>query len=87
MSFEYIIDMRTTIRLNDSILHQAKRLASDRGVSFTALMEESLRLRIDKESKRSKAPPVKLKVFHGNGLRPGIDLDNTASIYDKMDNT
>ena len=37
---------RTTIRLDDQLLKEAKRLAADLGTTLTAVIEESLRARL-----------------------------------------
>ena len=78
--------MRTTIRLDDRLLADAKKVAVDNGRSLTSLIEDALREvvlrhRFTKESKQT----AKLLTFNGRGLRPGIDLDNSAALLDLMD--
>ena len=76
--------MRTTIRLDDDLLARAKRAAAERGTTLTALIEDSLR--------RALAPPAvpqrprqPLPTVAGDGLQPGVDLDDTAALLDHMD--
>jgi Arc/MetJ family transcription regulator len=76
--------MRTTIRLDDDLLRRAKRAAAERGTTLTALVEEALRRTLAPEpapARRSLALPT----FRGDGLQPGVDLDDTASLLDVMD--
>ncbi len=54
------------------------------GTTLTALIEDSLR--------RALAPPgapprtrEPLATFRGDGLQPGVDLDDTAALLDLMD--
>ena len=77
--------MRTTIRLDDGLLDEARRLAVERGTTLTAIIEESLRERLA----RSRAPPpgqhTRLTTAGEGGVLPGIDLDDSASLLDMMD--
>jgi predicted transcriptional regulator len=76
--------MRTTIRLDDELLRAAKRAALDRGTTLTAVIEDALRRALAPGA--VQAPEhVDLPSFHGDGLQPGVDLDDTASLLDLMD--
>lgn len=77
--------MRTTVRLDDQLLTEAKKLAHDTGRTLTALIEDSLRETIARARNRSERKPVKLRTFPGDGLRPGVDLDDSASLLDLME--
>jgi len=78
--------MRTTIRLKETLLHQAKRFAMRRNISFTSLVEESLIERMEREKKvKKKTKRVRLPVFHGDGVQPGIDLNDSAALLDTME--
>ena len=61
--------MKTTVEIPDSLLGQAKRLASQENTTVRALMEEGLRRLI---AERKGAKPFKLRKvsFRGNGLQP-----------------
>lgn len=77
---------RTTVRLDDALLDQAKREANRRGGTVTALIEEGLRLVLSAEKPRSKQPRVKLPVCRqGGGTLPGVDLSNSAALLDIME--
>ncbi len=76
--------MRTTIRLDDKLLKKAKEYALANGTTFTAVVEDALREKIMVRSATKKQKRVKLKTVKGQGLNPGIDLDDSASLLDIM---
>jgi hypothetical protein len=77
--------MRTTIRINDRLLVEAKKFAAEKGKSLSGLIEDSLRESLARRGGVRKVPPVKLRTYKGKGLQPGVDLDDTASLLDLMD--
>jgi hypothetical protein len=77
--------MRTTVRLDDHLLAQAKRHAADMGKTLTAVIEEALRESLARRAPSAKAKPVRLKTVRGDGVRAGVDLDDSASLLDLMD--
>jgi len=78
--------MRTTIRLDEKLLREAKRLAAESGTTLTALIEESLREWIARKKAGTRTrPPVRVHTAGKGGVRPGVDLDDTASLVDLME--
>lgn len=78
--------MRTTIRLDERLLKEAKRQAAESGVTLTAIIEDSLRERLARGKPRAKKrDPVRLYTVGSGGVRAGIDLDDSASLLDAMD--
>jgi hypothetical protein len=78
--------MRTTVRLSDSLMTQAKREAARRGTTLTALIEQGLRMAIARRPGASKRTTVNLPVCSaGGGVLPGVDLNNSAALLDRMD--
>lgn len=77
--------MRTTIRLDDQLLRDAKTLAARTGRTLTAVIEEGLRRVLAPTEERAAWPPVVLPTVGGNGLQPGVDLDDTAALLDLME--
>ncbi len=77
--------MRTTIRLDDDLLRQVKVLAGQTGRTLTAVIEDALREALGRHRSRRQRPRVALPSFKGKGLRPGVDLDDTAGLLDIMD--
>ena len=78
--------MRTTIRLDDDLLREAKKRATEAGMSLTALIEDSLRERLYRAGERDRrAEPVRLRTTGRGGVRPGVDLDDSVSLLEAMD--
>jgi hypothetical protein len=61
--------MKTTVEIPDSLLEQAKRLASQEHTTVRALMEEGLR-RLMTERKGAKPFKLRKVSFRGKGLQP-----------------
>lgn len=76
--------MRTTVRLDDDLLAAAKQKAAADHTTLTSLIEDSLRQtlapRVDEPTDR-----FKIRSFGGNGIRAGVQLDDSAALRDLMD--
>jgi hypothetical protein len=78
--------MRTTVRLEDALLEQAKREAARRGTTLTALIEQGLRLALAESRRKRARPRVELPVCRlGGGVLPGVDLDDNSALLDRME--
>jgi hypothetical protein len=77
--------MRTTARLDDDLLRQAKALAARTGRTLTAVIEDGLREALARHRRRQERPPVARPIFKGKRLRPGVDLDATVGLRDILD--
>lgn len=78
--------MRTTIRLDEKLLKEAKRQAAESGTTLTAIIEESLRERLARGKMREgKRARVRLHTAGKGGVRSGVDLDDSAALIDTMD--
>lgn len=78
--------MRTTLRLPDDLLKEAKKRAAERGTTLTALVEEALREALSRtEEGDGRAEPVSLTTVGGTGVQPGVDLDDAAGLLDLME--
>jgi hypothetical protein len=79
--------MRTTVRLDDALLEQAKREAADRHETLTALIEQGLRLILaQSRSPKSRCKRIVLPNCQaGGGVLPGVDLDNNSALLDQME--
>ena len=80
-------DMRTTISLDDALLKRARQAALDRGISLNELVVTALRLELNRVAKPSGKKKIILPTFRGRGLQPGVDLDDSASLEDIMNET
>ena len=76
--------MRTTIRLDEELLAEAKSLAARTGRTLTKVIEDALR-----QSLAQRPDPAggaaRLPTFAGRGLRPGVDLDDAGDLLDVME--
>ena len=78
--------MRTTVRMEDGLLRRAKRIAAQRDTTLTAILEEALREWLDRQRRGRPRERVELPVSRaGGGLRPGVDLDDSADLLDRME--
>jgi hypothetical protein len=78
--------MRTTIRLDDALLSEAKAEAVRSGRTLTQVIEDALRAALARRGGRQEDPrSTELPTFSGRGLQPGVDLDSTASLLELMD--
>ena len=78
--------MRTTVRLDDALLEQAKREAARRGETLTALLEKGLRLALAQARPAQRRPKVVLPVCRaGGGVQPGVDLSDSAALLDILE--
>ena len=78
--------MRTTIRLDEELLAEAKAYAARQHRTLTSLIEEALRLRLAELEKHRAHPRKSLPISTaGGGTRPGVDLDDSAALLDLMD--
>ncbi len=76
--------MRTTVRLDEHLLAEAKKQAAESGRTLTCVLEEALRESLARRKQHSKARPVRLKTVKGGGVLAGVDLDDSASLLDLM---
>ncbi len=77
--------MRTTVRLDDRLLAAAKRHAAESGQTLTAVLESALREKLGRQRSRATRTPIRLHTVKGDGLQPGVDLDDSASLLDVME--
>jgi hypothetical protein len=77
--------MRTTIRLDDQLLRDAKREAVVSGRTLTQVIEDALREVLARRKAPAPRKRLKLRVFDGGGLQPGVDLDDSAALLDIME--
>jgi len=78
--------MRTTIRLDDALLRDAKRHAAETGRTLTAVIEDALRTSLARrDAAARRGVRVRLKSAGRGGLRAGIDLDDSAALLDALE--
>jgi hypothetical protein len=77
--------MRTTIRLDDSLLRRAKAQAAATGRSLNDFIADAVRAALAPRPARGSEQDIELPTFRGRGLQPGVDLDDTAALLDLME--
>jgi hypothetical protein len=77
--------MRTTVRLDDQLLTEAKEHAAKTGRTLTALLEDALRALLALENRPKRSRSLRLPTYGEGGLQPGVDLDDSAGLQDLMD--
>ena len=83
----YIMCMKTTLDINDSLLANAKALAAQQRTSLTRLIEEGLQLRLRSSRSSTKVSKRKISIFEGRGgLVAGLEPSSNKSMLDAADN-
>ncbi|GMV00534.1 MAG: type II toxin-antitoxin system VapB family antitoxin [Burkholderiaceae bacterium] len=77
--------MRTTVRLDEHLLAQAKQYAAASGKTLTAVLEDALREALARRNTATPRKPVRLRTCDGTGVLPGVDIDDSASLLDLME--
>jgi hypothetical protein len=77
--------MRTTVRLDEDSLSRVKQLAAEERTTLTAVLEQALREMLARRKQRHGGVRVALPTFKGEGLQPGVDLDDTSSLRELME--
>lgn len=77
--------MRTTIRLPDDLLTAAKRHALETDRTLTDVIADALRAALAPEAPATVRERLRLPTYGQGGTRPGVDLDDTASLLDVME--
>ena len=76
--------MRTTVRLPPALMAQVKKLARETGRTMTQVIEDALTGAVAR-GRPPRARAVGIVTFSGEGLQPGVDLDDSAALLDRMD--
>jgi plasmid stability protein len=76
--------MRTTIRLEDHLLREAKSRAARAGRSLNDFIQDAVRAAVLAPETAPETPPLPL-LRGGRGLRPGVTLDSGAALLQLMD--
>lgn len=77
--------MRTTIKIDDQLLAEAKARAVRSGRTLNALIEDALRAALSRRDSDHGRRRVELPTFPGSRLLPGVDLDDSAALLDRME--
>lgn len=78
--------MKTTLNLNDRVLHLAKRQAARDGITLTRFVEDALRARLADTKDRKRGFRLRLETVKGTAP-PNVDIANRNALYDVIDRT
>ncbi|MCP3822496.1 ribbon-helix-helix domain-containing protein [Streptomyces sp. A3M-1-3] len=77
--------MRTTVDLSEDLLQEAKLRAARRRITVSAVIEDAIRASFARDVAAARNV-VTLPTDSGmGGLRPGINLDDNASVLEVME--
>jgi hypothetical protein len=76
--------MKTTLDLDDELLHRAKQLAAADGVSLRRFVEDALRAHLLPAAPAGKRFRLTLPVVKGR-KPPAIDIADRDALYDLME--
>lgn len=67
-------------------MRRAKLHATATGRTLTQLMEDAVRAELSRQATTGEdAVPYVVEPVGGNGLQPGVDLDDSVALLDLMD--
>lgn len=75
---------RTTVDLPESLLAQAKERAARERRPLSAVIADAVRSSFARGDEAA-ATAVDLPTFKGDGLAPGVDLDDSAALLELME--
>jgi len=81
--------MRALLEIDEEVFAAAKREAARRGQSLSTFVELALSAFVApaprKDPPRRERKRVELPTFRGQGLRPGVNLDDSAALLELME--
>jgi len=78
--------MLKTLNLDDNLLYEVEDFATRQGTSLNTLIENLMREMLQRyRQKPKKRKRIELPIFQGDGLQPGIDLNNSHALLDLME--
>ena len=76
--------MRTTVDLPPDLLAEAKERAAREGRSLSDVVTDAVRSSFSNATVAG-GDRVRLVTFGADGLQPGVDLDDSAALYELME--
>jgi len=71
--------------MDDDLIEAAKAAAIGAGQTLTRFIEDAVRRQLALQYEVAATSPPALPVFSGDGVLPGVDLDNRAALLDVME--
>ena len=76
--------MRTTVKIDDQLLAEAKAQAARSGRTLSEVVEDALRESLSRGARSVRERSIELPTFSSR-LQPGVDLDDSAALLDLME--
>ena len=80
-----MLDMRTTLTIDDELVRILKDLAYRSGKSFKDVVNETLRAGLAGQNAIQNARPYKVRPSSLGGVNPGINLNKALQIADALE--
>ncbi len=80
-----LICMRTTVRLDDDLMRQVRQYAARHDMTLTDVFHQALRELLARRKRTPERQRQPLPTFSGQGLQPGVDLDDAAALLELME--
>lgn len=77
--------MRTTVRIDDELLADAKALGLRTGRTLTKVIEDALRETLARTASAAEREPFSFPTSGEGGTLPGVNLDSWADLLDVME--
>ncbi len=77
--------MRTTIDINDELLKETKAYAFSERKTLKMVVEQALCLFLTSSPELKKTAVTPIPIFRGQGVQPGVDLTDNATLEELMD--
>jgi hypothetical protein len=79
-----ILNMRTTLTLDDDLAGLLKQRAQELGVPFKEAVNRTIRAGLGDAASAGRPPAPKIAP-HSFGFRPGVDLDKLGQLADELE--
>ena len=79
-----LVEVRTTVRIDDTLYREIKERAAREGRTVAAVLEDALRVGM-RNAEPNPAEPYVPRTLAMGGLREGIDINSNSSVLDAMD--
>ena len=76
--------MRTTIQIDDHTFAELKEIATDTDKTLSAVIQDCLRESLCRRQAMDR-PAIDLPLYHGTGVRPSVDLNDSTSLLNFID--
>jgi len=77
--------MRTTVNIENRLLQRAKELATRTRRPLGAIVDDALTMLLTRVDSRDPGDAVDLPTYGGNGLQPGVDLEDKEALAARLE--